>query len=195
MEIGDIQIIEKPDWVSWDDIHEVLMASHADNREKGIVMSYPLLPGNEIKKKLGENGKMLVAIAGGKVVATSAIMVKKLKLWCGSVDDVYADCVFASVLPEYNGMGIFKKMDLMREDLARRMGLNKMIGDTHEKNQHRLRIAKKAGYKFVDFRFYKDHCNVVMVKWLDGCPYSDFQCNMHFLYRKFVVKLKFFLKH
>lgn len=177
---NNVVITEKPDWVSWDEIHDVLMASHAENRSKGIVMSFPLMKGEEIQKKIGDEGKMLVALDGKKVVGTSGIIIKRSNLWCGEKNESYADCVFASVLPGYNGLGLFKKLDCMREKIALEMGINKMIGDTHEKNRHRLEIAKKAGYKFVGMRFYKDHFNVVMVKWLEGCPYSDLYCKWRF---------------
>ena len=48
---SSIQIIEKPDWVSWDEIHEVLWKAHENNRENGVFMSYPSLTGDEIKKE------------------------------------------------------------------------------------------------------------------------------------------------
>ena len=187
-----IQIIEKPDWVSWEDIHQVLWAAHADNRNNGVVMRYPSLSGEEIRKKIEGNGKMLCAIVDGKLVGTAAIIRKKATIWYG--EGTYAYVCFASVLKEYNGKGIYKSLDLRREELAVSMGLDMMIGDTHEGNVHRLAIAKKAGYKFVDFKFYNDHYNVVMVKWLNGCPYSSFRCKYEFLKRKLIVKAKRSLK-
>ena len=36
---NDIQIVEKPDWISWDDIKKCLFDAHAINREKGINMA------------------------------------------------------------------------------------------------------------------------------------------------------------
>ena len=76
-----IQIIEKPDWVSWDDIHEVLWKAHASNRANGIAMRKPSLLGNEIKKEIGENGKMFVAIVDGQLAGTAAIVHKEGKMW------------------------------------------------------------------------------------------------------------------
>ena len=91
-------------------------------------------------------------------------------------------------------MGIYKALDIKREELAISMGLIKMLGDTHEGNVHRLDIAKKAGYKFVDYKFYRDHFNVVMVKWLDSCPYSEIRFKYEFAKRKATVKIKRLLK-
>ena len=186
----NIQIIEKPEWVSWDDIHEVLVKSHSQNRANGINMKKPSLPGEKIAEEIGDEGKMFVALDGKRVVGTSAIVVKRKSYWCGRKKDRYACVYFASVLPDYNGQGIFKELDLRREKESLSMGIEKMLGDTHERNQHRLKIAKKAGYKFIDYKFCGDHYNVVMVKWLNGCPYSDLRCWYEFHKRKLIVKAK-----
>ena len=77
----DIQIIEKPDWVSWDDIHELLVEAHAVNRARGISMRKPSLPGEEIKKEIGSDGIMLVALDGVKLVGTAALLTKQKHSW------------------------------------------------------------------------------------------------------------------
>ena len=187
----DIKIIEKPDWVSWDEIHEVLYQAHASNREHGIIMRKPSLPGSEIAKEIGEDGKMFVAMDGKRVVGTAAIVVRQKSYWCGTPQEKYACVYFASVLPEYSGQGIFKRLDLKREEEALVMGINKLLGDTHERNYHRLEILKKTGYKFVDYMVCKDHYNVVCVKWLDGCPYSGWYIKWQFLIRKWYKKLRY----
>lgn len=184
-----IEIVEKPDWVSWDELHSVLWKAHAQNREKGLNMAFPALPGEEIKKIIEGQGKMLVALCEGKVVGTAAIKVKKASLWCGRGE--YAYCCFASVLPEYNGMGIYKQLCLIREKVAHDIGLNRMMFDTHEQNDRVLAVNRTNGYKFVDVSIWKDHYNVVMVKWLNGCPYSDSYCRCQFLLRKYYKKLRY----
>ena len=184
-----IQIVEKPDWVSWEEIHEVLWKSHENNREKGIYMAFPALPGDKIKEKIEGNGKMLVALYDGKLVGTAAVTTKHVKVWCGKTD--YAFFCFASVLPEYNGKGIFKALDIERERVVKKMGLDKIIGDTHENNQHRLEIARKADYKFVDYKFYKDHYNIVIVKWMNGCPYPQWYIKLRFYMSKFKQRTRY----
>ena len=184
-----IRIQIKPDSVSWDDIHDVIWKSHEENRKNGVIMRYPSLPGSEIEKKIGAEGKMLVALTeDGKLVGTAAVMPKKAKLWFG--EHVFAYCCFASILPEYNGKGIYKEMCRLQEEMAREAGLNMMMFDTHEKNSRNLGHSLKAGYKFVDLKFYRDHYNVVMVKWLDGCPFPSFLCKGQFLLRKSYRKIR-----
>ena len=78
---SSIQIIEKPDWVSWDEIREVLWESHAENREQGIVNTYYSLPSDEIRRFVGDKGKMYVALDGKKVVATGAVLIRNNRIW------------------------------------------------------------------------------------------------------------------
>lgn len=186
MKSSEIQIVEKPEWVSWEDIHDVLWQAHAENRKNGILMSYPTLPEDVIKEKIGD-GKLLVALDNDRLVGTAALKTKQTTLWFGQHQFGY--CCFASVLPEYNGLGIYKRMCEEREKMARNMGIELMLFDTHERNERVISINQMSGYKKVDMRFYKDHYNVVMVKWLNGCPYSDYQCKIRFMLRKIRLKV------
>ena len=70
---NSIQVVEKPDWVSWDDIKQCLYEAHSVNRSKGINMAHYQWPAEKIKESLGENGFMLVALDGNKLVGTAGI--------------------------------------------------------------------------------------------------------------------------
>lgn len=189
MTIDDIQILEKPEWVSWDDIHQVIWDSHAENRRKGIVMRYPSLKGAEIREKIGPQGIMLVALTvENKLVGTTAFFPKTVRFWFGK--NTFAYCCFSSVLPEYNGLGIYNALCKKQEELAREMGLDKIMFDTHERNRHIIEGALRAGYKFVDLQHYNDHFNVALVKWLNGCPYSAYRCRIEFLSKSLKTRIK-----
>lgn len=189
--IDDIIIQEKDDTLSWDEIQQCIWNAHSENRDKGIIMGNPSLSANEIRKRIENNGKMLVALINGKVVGTAAVDRKRVSLWCSNKNEEYAHICFDSVLSEYNGCGIFKLLDIKREKMILEMGLDKIIGDTHEYNYKRLEIAKKNGYKFVDYKFCKDHFNIVLVKWLHGYPYSDLMCSLMYKYNKLKREIKY----
>jgi len=186
-----VQIVEKPDWVSWDEIHHVIWKAHEANRQRGINMKFPSLPGEEIKKRIEGNGKMFVALDGNKVVGTAAIRTKKTNLWCGKGE--YAYLCFASVLPEYRGQGIYKQLCICREKESLKEGISRVMFDTHEKNVRMEEINLKYGYKKVSYKRCNDHCNIIFVKWLDGCPYSDAHCRWRFFISKMKVYAKSFL--
>lgn len=172
----DIVIQEKPEWVSWEDIKECLYKAHAVNRAKGINMTHYLWPAEKIKKALGNNGAMFVALDDRRVVGTAAIAEKSGNAWYNH--GRYAYMCFAGVLPEYNGMGIYKAMVCMREEFALKRGFHVLLLDTHQQNKHLQKIASNNGYRYVRFFLAssKDHYSVVMVKWLIGCPYSTIYC-------------------
>jgi len=188
---SSIQIIEKPDWVSWEDIKQCLYEAHSVNRAKGINMTHYQWSAKKIKESLGENGFMLVALDGDKLVGTAGIGEKFGNKWY--VKGRYAYECFASVLPEYAGKGIFKMLDIMREAKVREDGYDVLIGDTHSKNYHRIDIALKNGFRVV--RFFraasKDHYNVAIAKWLNECPFSDGFIRKQFLISKVLTKIQF----
>ena len=186
---NDIQIVEKPEWVSWDDIHNLLWQAHSINRSKGIKMAYPSLPGEKIREKVEGHGKMFVAIDGGRVVGSAAVIIKRASLWCGKQE--YGYCCFSAVLPEYAGNGIYKQFVFLQEKEAATMGLGMMMFDSHENNSRVLDVNRKNGYKAVDISIWKEHYNVVRVKWLNGCPYSDLYCHLQFYIHKWYRKLRF----
>ena len=100
---SEIQVMEKPEWASWDEVHAVLWQAHEKNREKGVIMSYPSLSGEEIKNKIGDNGKMFVALENNKIVGTLALIKRAGKRWYYSGQ--YGYLCFGAVLPEYSGKG------------------------------------------------------------------------------------------
>lgn len=189
-----IQIIQKPDWVSWEDIRQCLIEAHSLNRARGINMTHYQWPADKIRDSLGANGKMLVALDGKIVVGTAAIAEKTGNIWY--VQGRFAYICFGSVLPSYSGQGIFRRLDSEREKVASQLGYNVLLFDTHEKNYHRQKIAKKTGYTYV--RFFqaqsKDHYSVVMAKWLNGCPYSKFYCWLKYQESKIKVLLRTVIK-
>lgn len=189
---SNIQIVEKPDWVSWDDIHDVVWRAHAQNREKGIVMRYPSLQGEEIRQRIEGKGKMFVALDGTTLVGTAAYSVKDSSLWCGKGD--YGYYCFAAILPSYRKMGIYPKLCEIREKEMIKQGIHRIMMDTHEGNKRELALAQKQGFIPIDFVVRKDHNSVLMVKWLDRCPYSSLLCKGQFLLRKCYRKTLFKLR-
>ena len=176
-----IQIMEKPEWVSWEDIKCCLMDAHEANRDKGINMAHYQWSVEQIKSSIGDNGVIFVALDGRMVVGTAAIMEKEGHSWFAR--GKYAYLGFASVLPEYSGMGIYKQLTQRREEIALKRGYTTIQFDTHSRNRRVQNIAIKNGYQKVSFFRAKsgDHFNVILVKWLKGCPFSSAFCRYRFI--------------
>ena len=188
MEVN-IQIVEKPDWVSWDEIHNVLWKAHEKNRSKGVIMSYPSLSGEDIKAKIGDKGKMFIALDGNKVVGTLALIKKTGKKWYFTGN--YGYLCFGAVLPDYSGKGIYRSLYQLAEPTAKQMGLTLLTRDTNENNARMLKITKQEGYHFVEYKAYKDHFNIVRAKWLLECPYSISYIKFRYLLSRFLVKTRY----
>jgi GNAT superfamily N-acetyltransferase len=185
----NIQIVEKPEWVSWNEIHEVLVKAHASNREQGIIMRKPSLPGTEIEKEIGNQGKMFVALDGNKVVGTLALIKKEGKQWYNT--GKYGYLCFGAVLPEYGGKGIYRSLYQLAESSAKQVGLLVLTRDTNERNARMLKITKQEGYHFVECKVCKDHFNIVRAKWLDKCPYPSWYIKTRYFISKTSRKIRY----
>lgn len=185
---SSIQVLVKPDWISWDDVHQVLVKAHALNRANGIQMRKPSLPGDIISKEIGDDGVMLVAIDGTKVVGTAAIVPKNGSSWYNK--GLYGYLCFASVLPDYGGKGVYRRLCEEREKIARAKGIQGLLFDTHHRNEHVIRINEKYGFKRVSVKNCSDHWNIVMFKWIDGCPFSEWRCTYEYTRRKALLMIK-----
>lgn len=189
----EIKVIEKPDWVSWDEIKQCLVDAHLVNRAKGINMSHYQWPVEKIREYIGPNGVILVALDGSKVVGTAAISEKEGKAWYAK--GRYAYMCFGSVLPEYSGKGIYGRLIRIREEIAERDKYTVWVLDTHIKNTKLQNIAKNNGYRSVGYfrTANKDHCNVVMAKWPGGCPHSMFYCRLRFFLSRIRTRISIIL--
>lgn len=184
-----IQVVEKPDWVSWDEIKQCLVDAHATNRERGINMSHAQWSAEKIRDSIGANGVVLVALDGRKVVGTAVLREKEGQIWYAS--GRYAYMCFASVLPQYRGLGIYRELVCRREEIANLRGYPVLLIDTNEKNTRLRNIAKMQGYHEVDYRFWNDHFNVVMAKCPNGSHYSKYYCKFRYI----LSRIREYLRH
>lgn len=170
-----IVILERPVNVTWEEISSVLKQAHAENVKNGIVLPYPALPPEELYAKTeGRGGKMLVALCDGKVVGTGAVSIIDKEFWCGN--GKYAYCFLDAVLPEFMGQGIYAKIVEWQENYAKSVGVERMLFDTHELNKRMIKISEKHGYRKIHYRVKEGRNSVILVKWLNGCPYSRLKC-------------------
>jgi GNAT superfamily N-acetyltransferase len=183
---SSIQIVEKPDWVSWDEIKQCLEDAHSINRDKGINMSHYHWPTEKIIDFLGKKGVMLVALDERKVIGTAAIADKAGNAWYAKGN--YAYMCFAGVLPQYQGQGIYRNLLRKREEIAKNLGYKVFMMDTNAKNKVIQKNAIKNGYRIVRYFLTrdKDHFSVILVKWTEGFPFSKYYSWMK--YRKSKIR-------
>lgn len=186
--MGDIKYMLKPDWVSWDSIHNCIMKAHETNRKSGFCMQNSTMSVQELEDYLKDD-YCFVAILNDKVIGTNSLKKVKSSLWFAKGDIGY-ECLTA-IDPEYRSTGAYFGLKQLRTNFAKKIGIKILMFDTHEDNKNIQAIDLKFGFKYV--RYYASpktwYYSVVMVRWLEGCPYSDWYCSFRFNLSKFLVRL------
>lgn len=168
-----IRIVEKPETLSYDAIHELLYAAHAVNRARGFVMRTAQLSGEELEKRIGRDGKCWVAFDGDKPVGTLSIRIVSRNAWYarGKVPDY----MLAAVLPEYSGRHINSMLAAKAFEYAAARGYTVMELDTADNNDRAIGIYRHQGFRPVGYSAPKglDHYSVIMAKWLVRRPLAE----------------------
>ena len=188
----EIKVMEKPDWVSWDDIHELLLAAHKKNIEKGVVMNTTTMSGEQLKKHIGENGRCFVALCGDKLIGTTSVRISIGKKWYDK-GKIVSKGTLSAILPKFQGLGILEEMNELRDAYIKEMGVQVMEGDTPEKNMVVRKFVARNGFKEVRYfpASHQNHFSVYFVKWLDDCPFSDRYIQRRFNISKKLTKIQY----
>lgn len=171
--MDEIKVMEKPEWISWDDIHELLFTAHKKNIAKGFTMTSANASGEELQKKLGEKGKCFVALCGDKLVGTISVSFFTGHSWYNK-GQLVAHTMLSGILPKYQGIGITDDLNKLRDAYIHEIGAKMIHADTAENNKIVRMNAKRNG--FIEVSYYapqSDHYSVNFVKWFEGCPFSD----------------------
>lgn len=188
----EIRIIPKPDNISYDDIHELLLEAHKKNYKNGIILQYTQMTGDQIKELLGEESECWVAMDGDKLVGTTSVTFFQGKRWWNKGKKVAHGC-FTGILNQYQGLGIMEELNQKKYDYIIQHGVDMTEGDTAETNKTVLKVFGKQGFKVVAFfaPTGSDHYSVRLVKWLNDCPYSDKYINRRCKWSERITKMRY----
>ena len=188
----EIRVMEKPDWVSWDDIRDVLSKAHQKNIKKGIVMNTTTMTGEEIRNYLGEDGRCFVAFSGDKLVGTTSVRIAKGSRWYDR-GKIVAKGAMSAILQQYQGMGLLEEMNVLRDKFVAEKKVELLEGDTPEENMLLRKIVSKKGFKEVRFfpAQHQNHFSVYFVKWLGECPFTDRYIRTRFIVSKVLTKMRY----
>lgn len=187
---GSLTYSEKPETIPFDAIHEVLWSSHSVNRKEGVTQVTSEFSGDELKEKLGD-GKCFVALDGNHVVGTASIKLVNNMAWYSR--GVAGYFLFDGVLPEYQGKGVYRQLEQLRENYARSCGVNVVYLHTAEKNHRMQTVCEKYGFRKVSMSVSPktNYYSIVMAKWLGGCPFSEWYCGIRYLLWSIYIKLRY----
>lgn len=186
-----IRVMEKPDWISWDEIQHCIHDAQVTNNKKGFDMHFGHKTGEELQKSVGVNGYCFVVLnENNKVIATVSLKVSNINFWWYKGYAGY-HC-YEGVLPAYRGTDAYFDMHTAVKQKEKELGLKLLWADTAEQNKVVLKASAKRGWKQVQYtpntKGY-DYYSIIIAKWLDGCPHSDKKIKFMFNLSKIVVKI------
>ena len=190
--VSDIQFLEKPNWVSWDDIRKCLNAAHKTNKKSGFEMRNSTISTEDLLETM-KDAHCFVALVGDKVVGVSCVKIENKKKWYvrGPVIYYFGD----GILPEYRGTDVYFGINELRDKFVRESGIKIHYFLTSEHNKTIIKINKKYGFKLVQYQPTKlkmaNYYQVTMVRWDDGCPFPDWFLKFMFNLSKIVSKVFF----
>ena len=187
--MAEIIVVKKPDWVSWDTIHDVLEEAHKVNKKKGFEMINSHLTGEKIKNKVGE-GICAVALDGDKVVGTSSVSILKGDRWYSKGKKVAHLCL-TGILKRYQGCGIKEMLNKFCWDYAKEIDAYIVQANTAEMN---ITVRKEKG-DMIDVCYEvfpkTDYYSVFFAYWFNGCPYPLWYCRFRCKLSEIYIKTRY----
>lgn len=189
--MNDIQYLLKPEWVTWEQIKECLSKAHEPNRKKGIVMQNQFMSIEEFKDYY-KDSFCCVALKGNQVVGTSSYKILNRNDWW-SKKKLVAYEFGDAIIPEYRGTDVYFDLLAFRAEHIADAGIRILQFDTAENNKLVQKLSIKKGAKRVGIYSSSKtwYYSVIMVKWLDGCPFSNRYCNFRYKLSCLMVKTIF----
>lgn len=190
--MNEIQFMEKPEWVSWEDICECIRKADVVNDKKGFHMMFSDMKPDVLKEKL-QGGKCFVALHNNRVVGMDSFQIHNRKKWYKWGKVIFHS--FSAVLPEYRGTDVYFGLCELKEKKVKETGIRVYQFSTAEQNKTVLKINAKYGFKQVVYRPTPvrgaKYYSIVMLKWEDGCPFPDWFLNFMFKLSRFVTRTFF----
>lgn len=190
--MNEIRYMEKPDWVSWDDVRKCLNAAHKTNKKNGFEMRNSTISTEDLVEMM-KGAHCFVALVEDKVVGVTCYRIEKKNKWYvrGTVIYHFGE----GILPEYRGTDVFFELTGLKTIAVKKTGIKIQYFLTSEHNKTIIKINKKYGFKLVQFQPTKkkdaNYYQVTMVKWDDGCPFPEWFLKIMFSLSKIVSKMFF----
>ena len=187
----EIKVMEKPDWVSWNDIHQVLQSAHMVNRKRGLNMINANLSGEKIQRKVG-NGICVVAMEGDKIIGTKSVALFKGDRWY-SKGKIVAHYCLTGILKKYQGCGIFEMLNDECLKFVERVNPDIIQANTAENNKMILDNSHQNGWINLQCVTFKgtDYYSVFFAKWRKKCPYPLWYCKIRYRLSAIYTKTRF----
>lgn len=182
-------IIPKPDYISWEEITQLLHLGYSERANEGLNYSATHQSVEKTIARVGD-GVCLVALLDGKLIGTESynlIKKKNLKWKKWYQDEEYFYLHSLTVHPDYKRKGIGLKIRNYIRDEAIKNSVGSLISDTSEDAKWLISWYDRLGHKKVGCVSHlgTNYYSVVMRTPISGKKYSD-------RYRMFRFYLSYF---
>ena len=116
----EFKVIPKPDWVSWEDIHELLLKANKTNEKRGFSMAGLTCTPEELEKQV-ENGMCVVALHGDKLAGVSACSFNCTQRWYNKTEKS-ARKFMSGIMKSYQGCGILGEINKELDNYIKNSG-------------------------------------------------------------------------
>lgn len=187
----EIQVMPKPDWVSWEDIQQLLLKANKVNEKNGFSMVGLTRSPEELEKQV-ENGLCVVAMHGDKLVGVSACSFNCTQRWYNKKERS-ARKFMTGILKSYQGCGILGEFDKVLDKYIKNSGCSFIVADTAVMNTAVRKQAQLVGYKELTYISFPTtlYYSVIFGKWLNKCPFSDRYIKFRFWLSKIYTKTRY----
>lgn len=191
-----LEIIPKPEYISWEDITELLHLGYSERAEEGLNYSATNQSVEKTIARVGD-GVCLVALLDGKLIGTESynlIKKKNLKWKRWYQDKEYYYLHSLTVHPDYKRRGIGLKIRNYIRDEAIKKGVGSLISDTSEDAKWLIDWYDRLGHKKVGYVSHSgtNYYSVVMRTPISGKKYSEgyrkFRLFLSFLFIRSILK-------
>lgn len=189
---NEIVIMKKPDYVSWDNIHQVLWKAHESTRKAGIYYPTSEMTGDELNEFLSKhNGCCLVAMDGDKVIGTMSYYIENINT--RFLKGRFLMIALVGNIPEYKGKHIFSRLYDKCYNYAKTNGLDGLMYGTAEKNYIMRKIFEKKGFVYNRFYFNKQKNRFVVggIFCFNNNKYKNFYYNLIFKIKQVLGHLRY----
>lgn len=171
-----LEIIPKPDSISWEEITDLLHRAFAEHSSRGLHYG-ACNQSSEVTRQRAGNGICFVALLDGKLVGTGLVNIQQRRgRKIGYLSQL-------GVLPEVKGQGIGTKIKEARIDICRQRDVDAIYCNTSEKADNVVNFNLKGGWQKIGLLSF-ENTNYYSIEFryvVSGRKYTAMEAKVRFL--------------
>ena len=137
-----VKVIRKPERVSFDDIHNVIVSAHSTLKDN-VTLNTTNMSGEELERIIGDSGICLTAYVDDKLAGTASICWEKIDKW--GYNENFGVIRFVAVEPWAQGKGVGTALIQEVTSICLRENKKSIVSMVYN-NKAARRLYTKNGY-------------------------------------------------